>query len=57
MIADFIAKWEQGFKLVMAVKPVSQEAKLMFSLRKAYYKFFADLRNRTGTQRNRRGPI
>ncbi len=29
MIADFIAKWEQGYKLVMAVKPVSRESKLM----------------------------
>ncbi len=41
LIADFIAKWEQGFKLVMAVKPASQESKLMFSLRKAYYKFLS----------------
>jgi glycosyltransferase involved in cell wall biosynthesis len=41
LIADFIAKWEQGFKLVMAVKPASQESKLMFSLRNAYYKFLS----------------
>jgi polyisoprenyl-phosphate glycosyltransferase len=41
MIAQFIAKWEQGFKLVMAVKPASQESQIVFGLRKLYYNFLS----------------
>ena len=37
MIAEFITKWESGYKSVMAVKPVSEESSLMFSIRKLYY--------------------
>lgn len=37
MIAEFIAKWESGFKAVMAVKPASEESRLMFYVRKLYY--------------------
>jgi glycosyltransferase involved in cell wall biosynthesis len=39
MIAEFVKKWEEGFKIVMAVKPESEESSLMFFLRKAYYRF------------------
>ena len=38
MIPDFIKKWEDGFKTVMAVKPESEESTLMFFVRKMYYK-------------------
>ena len=38
MIPDFIKKWEDGFKTVMAVKPESEESSLMFLVRKMYYK-------------------
>ena len=38
MIAEFIKKWEQGYKIVLAVKPESEESQLMFGLRKAYYR-------------------
>lgn len=38
MIGEFIEKWESGYKIVMAVKPASQESKLMFFIRKLYYK-------------------
>lgn len=38
MIAEFIKKWEQGYKIVMAVKPESEESSLMFFIRKAYYR-------------------
>jgi len=38
MIPEFIAKWEEGFKTVMAVKPESEESSLMFFIRKLYYK-------------------
>lgn len=41
MIADFIEKWESGFKTVLAVKPESQESSMMFFLRKTYYRFIS----------------
>lgn len=39
IIADFIKKWEEGFKTVLAVKPESEESPMMFLLRKLYYRF------------------
>ncbi len=39
MINEFIQKWEQGYKIVVGVKPESQESKLMFTIRRAYYNF------------------
>ena len=39
MIPEFIAEWERGYKLVMAIKPVSKSSPLMHSLRKSYYRF------------------
>ena len=38
MIAEFINKWEQGYKTVLAVKPESEEHSIMFGLRKLYYR-------------------
>jgi len=38
MIADFVEKWEAGFKTVMATKPQSEESALMFFIRRVYYK-------------------
>lgn len=37
MIVDFIQKWEEGYKIVIAVKEQSYEAQWMFKLREAYY--------------------
>jgi len=39
MIVEFVRKWEQGYKTVLAVKPESEESSIMFFLRKAYYRF------------------
>lgn len=39
LIPEFIKKWEEGFKIVVGVKEKSQESRLMFALRKLYYKF------------------
>lgn len=39
LIPEFIRHWEEGYKLVMAVKPVSQSVAWMHALRKAYYRF------------------
>lgn len=41
MIAEFIKKWEQGYKTVLAVKPESEESSLMFGLRRIYYRLVA----------------
>lgn len=38
MISDFIKKWEEGFKTVLAVKPESDESAFMFFIRKFYYR-------------------
>ena len=38
MILEFISQWERGFKIVMAVKPTSEESKLLFFLRRMFYK-------------------
>lgn len=39
MIEEFVKKWEEGYKTVMAVKPESEESRLMFFARRAYYRF------------------
>ncbi len=41
MIADFLKKWEEGFKVVLGVKIESEESWAMFAIRKAYYKFIS----------------
>lgn len=38
LIPEFIQWWEQGYKLVMATKPVSQGSKLMHKFRQSYYR-------------------
>ena len=43
MIAEFIKKWEEGFKTVLAVKPESEESSNMFFLRKTYYRFISKI--------------
>jgi len=39
LITEFIHYWEEGYKLVMAVKPVSKGVAWIHALRKAYYRF------------------
>jgi polyisoprenyl-phosphate glycosyltransferase len=43
MIKDFVEKWEQGYKVVMAVKSQSEESPIIYSLRTIYYKTLASL--------------
>ena len=38
LILEFIEKWEQGYKIVMAIKNKSEETKLFYFLRTLYYK-------------------
>jgi len=37
LIPEFIEKWEQGYKVVMAVKNQSKESRIMYFLRSLYY--------------------
>lgn len=37
MIPEFLAKWEEGFPIVVAIKAASAENPIMFQIRKAYY--------------------
>jgi len=39
MITDLLREWEAGYKLVMAIKPVSKSGPVMHHLRKSYYRF------------------
>ncbi len=43
LIPTFLEKWEQGFKLVLAIKNESEESWLFFRLRKAYYDLISRL--------------
>lgn len=38
LIPEFIQHWEKGYKLVLAVKPVSQGSVIIHGMRKAYYR-------------------
>jgi len=43
IIAEFIKKWEEGYKTVLAVKPESAESPIMFGLRKVYYRIISKI--------------
>ena len=43
LIEDFVKQWEQGFKVVMAVKSRSEESPIQHALRTLYYKTLANL--------------
>ena len=43
MIIDFVRKWEEGYKTVLAVKPESEESSVMSYLRKSYYRFITKI--------------
>ncbi len=38
LIPEFIREWENGYKLVMAVKPTAKTSKIFHLIRKAYYR-------------------
>ena len=38
LIRQFVAHWQAGHKIVVGVKPSSEESSLMFSLRRLYYR-------------------
>lgn len=43
IIAEFLQKWEEGYKTVMAVKPESEESKFIFFIRKLYYRIISSI--------------
>lgn len=43
MIPEFIGKWKEGYKTVLAVKPESDESPLMFFVRKIFYKLISKI--------------
>ena len=43
LIAQFLEKWEEGYKVVVGVKKGSEEAKPMYALRKLYYNLVGKL--------------
>jgi polyisoprenyl-phosphate glycosyltransferase len=45
MIPAFLAKWEEGFKVVMGVKTKSQESAAMFAIRRLYYTISGKMSN------------
>jgi glycosyltransferase involved in cell wall biosynthesis len=45
MIKDLIKKWEDGYKLVLAVKEKSEESAVMFAIRRLYYNTYNKLSN------------
>jgi len=40
MIKNLIKKWEEGYKIVLAVKNKSEESQIMFTIRKLYYNIY-----------------
>lgn len=43
MIPEFLKKWEEGYKVVAAVKKESEESSLFFAIRKLYYQAITNL--------------
>lgn len=43
LISEFVRYWEEGYKLVMATKPVSKGVAWIHTLRKAYYSFLDEI--------------
>jgi glycosyltransferase involved in cell wall biosynthesis len=43
LIKEFVAKWEEGYQMVIAVKEESEESFLLFNIRRAYYELVARL--------------
>jgi len=43
LIKEFLKKWEEGFRVVVAVKAASEESLIFFSIRRAYYELVSRL--------------
>ena len=45
IIKNLVKKWEEGYKLVLAVKEKSEESSIMFAIRRLYYNTYNKLSN------------
>jgi glycosyltransferase involved in cell wall biosynthesis len=45
IIKNLVKKWEEGYKLVLAVKEKSEESSIMFAIRQLYYNTYNKLSN------------
>ena len=45
IIKDLVKKWEEGYKIVFAIKEKSEESSVMFSIRKLYYNLYNKVSN------------
>jgi glycosyltransferase involved in cell wall biosynthesis len=45
LIPEFVRKWREGYKVVMAVKPATDESWLMARFRRSYYNFLSRISN------------
>jgi glycosyltransferase involved in cell wall biosynthesis len=52
LIPEFLAKWEEGFKIVIGIKKQSKENPLMFAFRKIFYKMLASASDGEPTIKN-----
>jgi polyisoprenyl-phosphate glycosyltransferase len=52
MIVDFIRKWEEGYKVVLGIKTGSEESRIMFAIRNAYYKLVSAIAETRLVQNN-----
>jgi glycosyltransferase involved in cell wall biosynthesis len=43
LIADFLKKWQEGYKVVLGVKKKSEESSAMFAVRKIYYNLIQNI--------------
>jgi polyisoprenyl-phosphate glycosyltransferase len=52
MIGDFLARWEEGYRVVLGVKVEAEESALFFAVRRFYYKLVARLADVRLTENN-----
>src|SRR5208283_4761713 len=45
IIKDLVKKWEEGYKIVFAIKEKSEESSVMFSIRQLYYNLYNKVSN------------
>lgn len=52
MIAQFLAKWEEGYRIVIGIKKSSKENPLMFAIRRFFYSLLASASGNDATIKN-----
>lgn len=52
LIVDFVRKWEEGYRIVLGIKPQSKETAAMFFIRKMYYDLVSRLSETKLTKNN-----